>query len=614
MKTNKQALFFALFIIISVYCWAGGNKDNGTATQAEQQTAPQTQTEQQTVPQSVQPPASLYWTGDGGKGKSITIMPPRGVRLAENQAAYLPDFVGNELVSNFKDFSAMTLFDRVNYQRQYDELLSGVYPDDDKASMGLGRDSSTDFMLLGDITRTSTGYALQLMVNSNDNKTTVATFSQTISIAELDNLTGVRRASLDLLQKMGVQLTERARTELTRAATADRVNAQTALAQGITAQRGGTVIEALSYYIQSVNYDPNLAEAASRMNILSANISSGNIGEDTRNDIAWRKQWVTLLQEAEIFYSNYNKGNQPYYLIYDTHIMQGNIEYQKETVELSFYMGLFPDTSWVNTINEVISTIKIGLQATGRAGAWGLDWPNKSVSTLTPFVDQENEYVIVTEILNSEGVSIGRRTNTLGYGNMNREGILTPFWTGGLVTFSAVDVNRITDQLSFRIVSINGLPVGSIASEKRISVMTVAEYNSISTVVDNGMNLENVYNFSYDDTGTKLTGYIGPPGRLIIPPIVNDFEPDPVFRLINTFSRKGITSVIIPSTFSALRGSPFINNRLTSITIGGGVYINDSPTIVSPTFDREFIRFYNNNGKKAGRYTHSGNAWNYSRQ
>jgi hypothetical protein len=50
-------------------------------------------------------------------------------------------------------------------------------------------------------------------------KTTPYSYSGTCTIAELDNLTGVRRASLNLLEKMGVALTERARTELTRAQT-----------------------------------------------------------------------------------------------------------------------------------------------------------------------------------------------------------------------------------------------------------------------------------------------------------------------------------------------------------------------------------------------------------
>jgi hypothetical protein len=49
-------------------------------------------------------------------------------------------------------------------------------------------------------------------------KMTVATYSGTFTFAELDNLTGVRRASLELLQKMGVELTEKARQELAGAA------------------------------------------------------------------------------------------------------------------------------------------------------------------------------------------------------------------------------------------------------------------------------------------------------------------------------------------------------------------------------------------------------------
>jgi hypothetical protein len=101
-------------------------------------------------PQTAAQSASPYWTGDGGRGKSITILPPRGSGLAENQA-YLPDFVANELVSNFNTFSAMTLFDRVNNQKQYEELLSGYYADNDKAGMDLGRLASTDYMLLGNI-------------------------------------------------------------------------------------------------------------------------------------------------------------------------------------------------------------------------------------------------------------------------------------------------------------------------------------------------------------------------------------------------------------------------------------------------------------------------------
>jgi hypothetical protein len=84
---------------------------------------------------------------------------------------------------------------------------------------------------------------------------------------------------------MGAELSERARAELAGAAAANHVNAQTALAQGITARKGGAVVEALSYYYQAAAFDSSLLEAANRAKVMSADISSGRIGENVRNDI-----------------------------------------------------------------------------------------------------------------------------------------------------------------------------------------------------------------------------------------------------------------------------------------------------------------------------------------
>ena len=136
MKTmDRFCRIIAFFLLVSfVSCTSAPYTINGVSitggTQSpqlrllqlggSQGSSPQTARQAQTTAQ----PASPYWTGDGGKGKSITILPPRSSGLAENQG-YLPDFIANELVSNFNTFSAMTLFDRVNNQKQYEELLSG---------------------------------------------------------------------------------------------------------------------------------------------------------------------------------------------------------------------------------------------------------------------------------------------------------------------------------------------------------------------------------------------------------------------------------------------------------------------------------------------------------
>jgi len=100
---------------------------------------------------------------------------------------------------------------------------------------------------------------------------------------------------------MGITPTERTKTELSGAAAANQASVQTALAKGVTAQQQGTEVAALSYFFQAAAFEPALLEASSRSSILAANISSGNIGANIRNDIEWRKQWVAKLTLSYTF-------------------------------------------------------------------------------------------------------------------------------------------------------------------------------------------------------------------------------------------------------------------------------------------------------------------------
>jgi hypothetical protein len=185
---------------------------------------------------------------------SLAILVPKAAGLADNQN-YLPALVQGELVSNFSGYSAIAVLDRERLDEQYAELLSGYYDDNANAGQDLGHLTPTDYIMGGNITKTATGYALQIQITKTSDKMTAASYSGTCSFAELDNLTGIRRASLDLLQKMGVVPTARTRTELAGAAANNHVSAQTALAQGITAQKSGTEVAALSYYYQAAAFD-----------------------------------------------------------------------------------------------------------------------------------------------------------------------------------------------------------------------------------------------------------------------------------------------------------------------------------------------------------------------
>jgi hypothetical protein len=204
-------------------------------------------------------------------------------------------------------------------------------------------------------------------ITATANKMTVAAYSGMFSFAELDNLTGVRRASLELLQKIGVKLTDKAKQELAGTVDANQVSAQTALAKGVTAQRQGTEVAALSYYYQAANFNPSLKEAVKRSNVVAANITSGNIGADVRNDIAWRKSWMALLKETEeVFYEAINAADPPYTLTYYTDIRTGNVNYQNETADLSTAMSLNANTAWFAAAGQSLGAGGFG--GIGRVG------------------------------------------------------------------------------------------------------------------------------------------------------------------------------------------------------------------------------------------------------
>jgi len=129
-----------------------------------------------------------------------------------------------------------------------------------------------------------------------------------------------------------------------------------------------------------------LVEAVNRSSILAANISSGNIGEDARNDIQWRKDWADRLAETEQFFNNYfdnffkNTLLMLYTLFYTSNIQQiGEISYQNETLTLGG-MEVFLNASqdWIQSVRPVLRSMQSsvqavldGLNATGRKKVWG---------------------------------------------------------------------------------------------------------------------------------------------------------------------------------------------------------------------------------------------------
>ena len=559
------------------------------------------------------------WTGNGGKGIRLTVLEPVGKGLSANEA-WMPSLVQGSMTSDFNRYSAMTIIDRQNLEKiiaEQQQSLSGNYSDADYVR--IGNLTNASLILTGSISKTANAFMLEFAVTDVETGERRASYSpKSVTPASLENLSAVKEATADLLSQLGVTLTAPGLTELKRPLAVEQVQAETALAQGVVAQRQGTELEALSYFIQATGHNPNLAEAASRLNTLTTSIASGNIGVSVRSDIQLRNLWIERLEETEAFYEN-SLRERPYFLVYSTNISP--LEYSGKNVSLSLEsITLYPDLSYASAADQVVQTVRKGLQATGRATAWGLaNWPVQSVSSPSPFTTNFPGFWVEVEVLNSKGESIDVKESVwlpMGWEvTVQQNGTTTAKPAGGTrgVVFPAVDSNAVTEHLGIRINTIDGVPADRVVGQGRIRIMNTTEFTrspmaSMYRGIRPGNTTEEWTYFSWQSltgasswrasnyhiavinrgvTAIDKEAYQGQGfSHLNIPNTVTSigesaFKNNRLTSLILPNSAKTIgseafrnnllTSVIIPNSVTSIGDSAFLNNRLTNIIIPNSV-------------------------------------------
>jgi hypothetical protein len=370
-------------------------------------------------------------------------------------------------------------------------------------------------------------------------------------------------------------------------------------------------------------FDPTLREAVNRSSILNANISSGNIGMDVRNDIAWRRQWVERLTETEQFFHNFHQTEtMPYTLFYSSEIRQGAINYQNETVVLSIATYLYSSGIWVLSIERALQAVYDGLRATGRMSTWGLaSWPQQGVTNLNAFSQRQNNFSVVFELLNSQNSVIGRQTlQTAGSWGLNWSGrptinISSP--DRRTLNFQNVNANHITDRMTIRVATVNGIDARTAARDGILQIRAV-----------NRSEVEMNDKFSF--VKGEILGFAQRPrGEAISLVIPDTIWGDPVISIgVRAFMNNNITSVIIPNSVRVIGAEAFLGCRITRVTIGENVVIGNrsfgyrfswvSEDGVTKYFDNiGFLNTYVQNERKAGTYTIlyiNDNRWIYDLQ
>jgi len=541
------------------------------------------------------------WTGDGGKGMSITILTPQAAGLAENQS-HLPALIQGEFISNFSNYSAIDVLDWQRREAIIVHIMSSPsYSDSvqEQTRQEIGNLIPTTHFMDGKLLKTPTGYNLQISIIRNSDKMTTASYSGNFTFWELNNLTGIRRASLELLPKMGVTLTAKAQQELAGAAIENYVNAQAALARGITAQRQGTEVAALSYYFQAAAFDPTMMEAVNRSSILNANITSGNMGDNIRNDIVWRRQWIERLEETEKFFDNFNKTeSMPYTLFYTNDIKQvGAINYQHETVNMSIETYLYSKSSWTNSIERALQTVWDGLDATGRKDTWELGrWPHSSVTNLNAFARRSKSFSVVFQLYNDQNKLLSSQTlQAGGYWGLSNSGRRPTFYISSpdrkTIIFRNVNANYITDNLIIRVASVNGKDAETAAIDGVLQ---------IQAITSNEVFMNDRFKFAKGEI-QGFTNHRDNETELVIP---GNIWGDPVISIgANAFSNILLTSLTISDNVRSIDREAFWGNNLRSITIGANVDMNPN------SFTNSRFRNFYYPGRRADTYTVNLGRW-----
>jgi hypothetical protein len=429
----------------------------------------------------------------------------------------------------------MQVLDRQNLEKVIAEGESGYYADENNF-VQLGKVADVQYILNGALQKTGSGFSLQLKITDAASGASKAVYTGNVPATELEDLTGVKKASADLLAQLGVALTDAGKTSLLGAATSNAA-AETALAKGITAQRSGTIVEALSYYYEAAKFDPSLAEAASRSSVLSANITGGNIGANVRNDIQARAAWNKTFQEAAAFF----KEHPPYELIYDTALTTGKIDYNRETAEISFKTKLIATTGF-----RIIYDLYEGLAKNGRWRDWGI---SDSIDQAIP-----KSYEFNAILVNEAGETIGQSRVSF---NPERSSAFSDL--DRTVQFSGVDANKITDKLTVSIVSVNGMDAKA-AGERGYMGISAEDF-----AVWEAPGFQLAWRFG----SLSIARYTGTNKDVVIPSQIGRWHRFSIGEEI--FYRKDLTSVTIPNSVTSIGDSAFIFNRLTSATIPNSV-------------------------------------------
>ena len=507
-----------------------------------------------------------------GESARIAVLMPEANGLDEG--CHLPALVQKRLRDDFLRFSDFYVLCRITLLDVLLELESVIYQTTEDIGR-LGEVENVDFVLRGSLTRTADAHVLDLTVAGTGRGgrgnlgIPAASFLANFTAAEIENLSGVRRASAALLTDMGVQLSDAAQREITEAFSQQAISAQTEIARGITAERTGNILDAVTHYFQAATFDPHLLGSGNRISLTQA-AAPGRGLTTAQARVQAQNEWRGIANAARAFYSTHV----PYKFVYRTDFTY-NVNAARRTVDITIGINLIRSDAWI-TIQEIQAALRAASDNALRRfnDRWNIPFNNLDIGP--------RQITVVMEVVNDRGQVISSADHLFARTVQGQGGE----WLQANLRFTNIHADNITDQLTFRVASINGIPAQRAAETGFMQISNFQEFYNVGRWSFNGNTIVGVRYLP-----RTLPHPFPQPNRIEIPSSINGVRvtgigarafhnrnivavtiPEGVTSIgDNAFSSNQLTSVTIPSSVTFIGNAAFRDNQLSSVTLGNSV-------------------------------------------
>ncbi|MCR4741825.1 MAG: hypothetical protein K5866_03010 [Treponema sp.] len=413
---------------------------------------------------------SKYYTGSTGSDIILAIPEGHCTNLAPEQE-YFMVLLQTQLTDAFHKYSPITVVDRQNESIADQEIANaenGSYSD--KGYAEFGKKLNAQYVAIPNLIGTGINFSLSIrIIKTEENKVVYSYNNNSVSATAIKNGSAINLAVKNLLDQMGIVLTDAGEKEILGTVDSNTLKAQENLSRGINASKRGTTVEAMQYYYEAAEYNVNNTEINQRLSQIQSAASTGNIGDKLRSEQEIYNYWKKTLYEAD----EYFEKNPPYQVVYSTKINQKERtteDFEKEVVTLQIQCGIYPTLG----AQKAVQALKEGIEASPEAIKESFSsWPERKTIKSKNTYNNDNDWYypgnceVTIQILNDLDRVIGSvkyKNSNYYYRNIsfntkiNQETLNDTLRT---ISIEDVNINKITDNLIIKISSIewNGSPI-----------------------------------------------------------------------------------------------------------------------------------------------------------